>query len=220
MKSLLALTLLFYVSAAKAAAPAVEISYSESADYICSVFRGSEIKEEWQADLKSRMPDFERQWQALGPKLLTEVEKITGKAFSQAQISAHLTLCDVPSDSFLGAVVNMRYALASFTATPVSLQYKVSVLFHEILHKFLDEHLPSESILLSEHQDENKRVLNHLHLLALEKAVYLQLGLTEELKEVITVDGQLPGGAYKRAWEIINQTDDEYLKYISELRLA
>jgi len=28
--------------------------------------------------------------------------------------------------------------------------------------------------------------------------------------------GQLPNGAYKRAWQIINATDDEYLKYVAE----
>jgi hypothetical protein len=221
MKALLALLFLFYVAEVKAVAPAVDISYNESVDWLCSVFRGSDIKEEWQSDLKNRLPEFEQQWNAVGPKLLTEVEKFTGKSFPQEQIkiSAHLTLCDVPSDSFLGTVVNMRYALASYTTTPVSLQYKISVLFHEMLHKFLDEHLPTHSRLLSEHQGENKRVLNHLHLLALEKAVYLRLGLAEELKEVIAVDGQLPNGAYKRAWELVNRTDNKYIKYVDELRV-
>jgi len=210
---------LFYGLDANAAPPTIEISYNESADWLCSWLRGSAIQEEWKDDLRNNLPKFEQQWRSLGPALLAETEKITGKAFTQSEVTAHLTLCDVPSDSFLGAVVNMRYALASFTPTPVSLNYKVSVLFHELLHKFLREHLPEQSPLLSEHQTENPRVLNHLHLLALEKAVYLQLGLTAELAELISIDEQLPSGAYKRAWEIVNQSPDEYLKYLNELRL-
>ena len=39
-----------------------------------------------------------------------------------------------------------------------------------------------------------------------------------DLVEVIKIDGELPGGYYKRAWEIVNQTDGTYLKYMSELR--
>ncbi|MBI5860885.1 MAG: hypothetical protein HZB64_01675 [Rhodocyclales bacterium] len=113
---------------------------------------------------------------------------------------------------------DMRYALASFIPTPVPLRYKVNVLFHEILHKFLNDHMPIHSRLLSEHQNESKRVKKHLHLFALEKAVSLELGLTSELKEVIDIDGQLPGGSYKKAWEIVNQTDGEYLKYVDEIR--
>ena len=218
MRSLFVLVLLLWVGRAEAAPPAVDFSYNESLDGICSLVRGSAIKAAWKAELKHDLPDFEQQWATLGPKLMATTEKITGKQFTQKNITAHLTLCDIPSDSFLGVVVNMRYALASFTPTPVPLRYKISVLFHEILHKFLNDHMPTQSRLLSEHQNEGKRVKNHLHLLALEKAVYLELGLTSELKEIIDIDGQLPGGAYKRAWEIVNQTDGEYLKYVDEIR--
>lgn len=218
MRSLFVLVLLFCVGRAEAAPPAVDFSYNESLDGMCSWVRGSAIKEEWKAELKRNLPDFEHQWAVLGPELMATTEKITGKPFTQKNITARLTLCDVPSDSFLGVVVNMRYALASFTLTPVPLRYKISVLFHEILHKFLNDHMPIQSRLLSEHLNESKRVKNHLHLLALEKAVYLELGLTSELKEIIDIDGQLPGGAYKRAWAIVNQTEDEYLKYVAEIR--
>jgi hypothetical protein len=55
-----------------------------------------------------------------------------------------------------------------------------------------------------------------LHLLALQKAVLLKLNAIDELADVIRIDSQLPGGYYKRAWEIINATDTEYLKYVAE----
>jgi hypothetical protein len=33
----------------------------------------------------------------------------------------------------------------------------------------------------------------------------------------ISVDSVLPGAYYKRAWELVNATDTEYLKYVAEL---
>ena len=218
MRSLLVILPLLWAVSAQAVPPNVSFSYSESLDKLCSWVHGPAIEDAWKAELERRLPEFEHQWDILGPELMATTEKITGKLFTQKNITARLTLCNVPSDSFLGVVVNMRYALASFTPSPVSLRYKTSVLFHEILHKFLDDHMPARSRLLSRHQDESKRVRQHLHLFALEKAVYLKLGLASDLREIIDVDGRLPDGSYKRAWEIINETDTEYMKYVDEIR--
>jgi len=44
--------------------------------------------------------------------------------------------------------------------------------------------------------------------------------MTNELAEVIDIDGQLPDGLYKRAWEIVNQENDAYLGYVDELKGA
>jgi hypothetical protein len=125
----------------------------------------------------------------------------------------------VPSENFgPDILVNMRYALASFTAQPVSVRYKANILFHELLHGLLQDAVPKDSPLLAAHKDENERVRDHLHLLALMKAVFLDQGMPSDLAEVIEIDGELPGGYYKRAWEIVNQTDDTCLKFVSELR--
>jgi len=111
----------------------------------------------------------------------------------------------------------MRYALRSFTPEPVSLRYKVDTLFHELLHIFISRHPIENSGLLKEHATEEERVRDHMHLLALQKAVLLKLNEPDALKEVIAVDSALPGGYYKRAWELVNATDKEYLKYVAEL---
>ena len=54
-------------------------------------------------------------------------------------------------------------------------------------------------------------------MLALQKAVLLKLNEPDALKEVIAVDSALPGGYYKRAWELVNAIDKEYLKHVAEL---
>jgi hypothetical protein len=198
----------------------VKVEYDAAEDVTCSKLPGGSIKEEWKAELLSREPEFIRLWEAEGPRLVAATEAISGKDFPSQEIIARLTLCSVPSESFpeTGRVtINMRFALRSFTPEPVSMRYKVDTLFHELLHIFLQRHPIANSALLKEHAKEDERVRDHLHLLSLQKAVLLKLNQPDALKEVIGVDSMLPGGYYKRAWDLVNATDTDYLKYVAEL---
>jgi len=195
----------------------VKVKYDASEDVSCSK---DSIKEEWKAELLSREPEFISLWEAEGPRLLAATESLSGKDFPSLEITARLTLCNVPSESFpeTGRVtINMRYALRSFTPEPVSMRYKVNTLFHELLHIFLQRHPIANSALLKEHASEDERVRDHLHLLALQKAALLKVNQADTLKEVIAVDSMLPGGYYKRAWELVNATYTEYVRYVTEL---
>jgi hypothetical protein len=208
------------VCASHAAVPRVKVEYSPSEDLECSAPPGIPIKEEWKSELLSRQSEFVTLWEAESPRLIAAAEAISGKSFPPQEITARLTLCNAPSESFpeKGRVtINMRYALRSFTPEPVPLRYKVDTLFHELLHVFLNQHPVKTSDLLKQHAAEVERVRDHLHLLALQKAVLLKLNERDALKDVIAVDSMLPGGYYKRAWELVNATDNEYLKYVAEL---
>ena len=200
-----------------AAAPKIDIEYSPTFDSICSLVKSGNIKDEWKKELVQRQPELEALWESIGPALISSVEEITGKAFPDDDQTVRLTLCELPSQSFFGISVNMRYALSSFTDEPVPLRYKADTIFHELLHKFIAEHQPKDSPLLKAHINEPERTRDHLHLLALQKAVLLKLNAIDELADVVRIDSQLPGGYYKRAWEIINATDTEYLKYVDEI---
>jgi len=204
--------------AALAAPPSVNITYGQVFDAGCSILRGSSIQPEWKRELENIQPAFVALWAKSGSRLLAKVEELTGKGFQSDSVNVRLTLCDLPSDSRLGIQVNMRYALSSFTPQPVPLRYKVNVLAHELLHEFLREHPVSDSALLRLNALEDERVRNHLHLLALMKAALLELGEREALDELIRIDGQLPGGIYKRAWELVNQMPEEYMRYVREIR--
>jgi hypothetical protein len=206
-----------FASSAYAGQPTITVSYSQTLDSACSIFRGGAIKDEWKAELTSRQAEFENLWKTVGPKLIETTEVITGKSFPAEHFTARLTLCNMPSQSIVGISINMRYALKSFIQPPVSMRYKVDTLFHELLHEFLAETPVKDSILLKQHASEPERTRDHLHLLALQKAVLLKLNETEALKDVIAIDSLLPGGYYKRAWEIINATDTEYLQYVAEI---
>jgi hypothetical protein len=132
-------------------------------------------------------------------------------------VTANLTLCDLPSQSIAGISVNMRYALRSFTPNPVPMRYKVDTLFHELLHDYIARHPVGRSPLLARHAAETACVRSHLHLLALQKAVLLELGQRDELRTVVATDSQLPSGCYRRAWALVNASDTEYSRYVAEL---
>jgi hypothetical protein len=199
--------------------PTVSISYSQEQDSACAANERYVIEKQWSDELEQDLARIHKLWDELGPKLLATTEEITGKEFSQREADIRLTLCNVPSESTGREIkVNMRYALHSFTKEPVPLRYKVSIFYHELLHGFIDKNLSPQSRLLAEHAGEPERVRDHLHLLALEKAVYLRLGLKEELAEIIKIDGELPNGFYKRAWEIVSEDERTYLKYVEELK--
>lgn len=208
---------LLAVEPACAAQAQVHILYNPAMDSACSFLRNATIKDEWKAELSLRKAEFEGIWQEHGPRMILAAETITGKSFP-ADIDAHLSLCDLPSQSMVGVSINMRYALNSFTATPVPLRYKADTLFHELLHVLLSSYSLSNSSLLAQHAAEHERVRSHLHLLALQKAVLIQLREPEILKQLIAIDSQLPSGHYRRAWDIVNATDTTYLQYVEELR--
>ena len=202
---------------AQAAKPQVSFVYGQTFDFTCSLFFGGSIKDEWKAELVSRMPELEELWAKVGPKQIEAAEEITGKPFPEGEITTRLTLCNLPSQSFFGISVNMRYALKSFVSPPVSMRDKVETVFHELLHVFLSRHPVSGSELLVVHAAEPWCVRNHLHLLALHKAVLLKRQEPDVLRDVVSVAGQLPNGCYKRAWELVNATEDEYARYVAEL---
>ena len=214
----LAFVLLLACSCSVKSAPArVTVAYYPTLDAVCAVLRGSEVKEEWRSELIARRPEFEALTSTLAPRFIAAAEAITGRAFPDGSTTVYLTLCDVPSQSKFGVSVNMRYALASFTASPVPLRYKVDTLLHELLHRFIASHPPLSSGLLETHRAETQCVRNHLHLLALQKTVLLKLGDRDALQSVIDVDSQLPGGCYKRAWALVNATETEHARYVAEL---
>lgn len=194
----------------------ISIAYSPVLDTACAALRTERIDAAWKAELSSRLPEYLSSWNATGPGMLSAAEAIAGiQRPDRARV--YLTLCSAPSRSFLGTTVNMRFALHSYTSTPVPLRYKVDVQFHELLHIMLDGHLPRHSKTLPAERGESSCVRNHVHLFALQKAVLRELGQDNALADVIRIDSQLPNGCYRDAWAAVNESDTRYLDYLAEL---
>jgi hypothetical protein len=197
-----------------------DVVYDEAQDRSCATSRGYDIKNEWVKELNEVLPGFRDLWRTKGPALFNAAASLTQRSVEPFMVPVRLGLCDTPSQSFSGPSVNMRFALRTFTTSPVPLRYKIDTAFHESLHGFVGQNAPSQSPLLALHRSESACVLNHLHLLALQKAVLLAIGDTAALEQVVAVDSQLPSGCYKRTWILVNETDGTYKRYVAELTRA
>lgn len=213
MPRLLPLTLLVFANGLATAQAADGVRFEVVAADACG---GRPPLPAWEQELHERMPEFVALWQRVGPELAQAVRSITGQPFEPDGRVA-LTLCETPSNAFFGVTVNMRYALRSFTPSPVPLRYKVDTVFHELLHGFVGRTVPPASPALAAHASESRCVRNHLHLLALQKAVLLRTGAASALDDVVANDSLLPSGCYRRAWALVNETPDTYQRFVREL---
>jgi hypothetical protein len=205
-----------FVPKASASAPLVTLSYAADFDQACSQQTKYQIDPAWVSELTTRLPEFNADWAKDGPTLLRTSEEIVGKPFQERDIWVSLSACSLPSVSD-PLLVNMRFSLSSFTPAPLAQDVTVSIIFHEILHRYLLGRIPPNSPLLSKYKGESDTVKAHLHLLALQKGVYLKLGRVATLQRVTEKDQELPNRAYARAWEIVNSSEN-YQSFISELR--
>lgn len=196
--------------------PKITIFYASTFDNICTNKTSYKIDPAWVQDLKNQLPTWKKLWNKEGVLLLNTTIKLTGILFEQKNFQTSLSLCSFPSIS-APLIVNARYALRSFSDYPVSNSVFISTIYHELLHSYIDSFLPKKTPLLIKYKNETKGVLDHLHLLALEKAVYLQLGWKFKLKLIIAKDKSLPNNDYKRAWKIINKKEG-YENFITELK--
>lgn len=203
---------------AGAQTPLIRAYYSPDEDAACETARGYVIKPEWKLELTERLPEFLAEIDRELPRMLAAASAVTGKPFPSSEYRVRLSLCDVASHSGPVPQINMRFAMSSFTHQPVPLRYKLDTVVHELLHSMVVRFEPAKSALLRQQAAEPMCVRNHLHLLALQKAVLLQLGAEGEYRQLVGIDSLLPGGCYKRAWAIVNERDETYLQFVAELR--
>ena len=196
--------------------PKETIFYASIFDSVCTTKTSYKIDPVWTQEVADQLPAWRRLWDQEGTLLLKTTIKLIDRSFAQQNFQVSLSLCSFPSMS-TPLIINTRYALQSFTDHPIPDYVFISTIYHELLHNYIDSFLPKNTPLLKKYRSESKGVLNHLHLFALEKAVYLQLGWQSKLQKIIVKDESLPNNDYKRAWEIVNKKEN-YKDFISELK--
>lgn len=185
-------------------------------DRSCSRLTESEVPKEQIEELLARLESFQAYWDREGPPLLATMIAATGQPFRQREIIATMSLCDFPSMSH-PLLINMRRFMDSGPQDPPrSMPMFAALVFHELLHIYVSDRLES-SPLREKYKDEPGSVKSHMHLMALMKKVYLELGRQEVLEEIIAKD-QKPGRPiYARSWQIVNELEG-YQPFVDELK--
>jgi len=185
-------------------------------DRACSELGKTEIPVERIEELNERLGEFQKHWDQEGARLLEAMIAATGKPFKQTELVAVMSLCEFPSMSH-PLLINMRRFLESGPEDPPrSMSSFLSLVFHELLHIYVDDNLEN-SPLSEKYAEEPGSVKSHMHLMAMMKKVYLQLGLEAELQQVINEDRKAGRPIYLRSWEIVNELEG-YQPLVDELK--
>lgn len=179
----------------------------------------SSITDQQLAALNNLIPTLQKSWDKESSNLLTTVSSLLNRNFEvgRKEVTVNLILCATLSSMSYPLLINIQKFVPSTTMQSYPVWYFTSVLFHELLHRFIYYHYRTmDSALLTKYKHEERTVLQHLHLLSLMKYVYLTNHKNRELELIIKLDSNSSNPSYKRAWEIVNNIE-RYEIFIAEL---
>lgn len=173
------------------------------------------------SELAVRVPFFQSEWDARGPKLLATAAEIVGKPFEMRDLQAAVFLC--PSLPFMGTP--LAFNVTSYVAgtakeiglaKPTDVFYFVSTAFHEILHKYIDDILEKRPSAVLARTKDSALYESHLHLFALQKRAFEKAGLGSRLWEIQYLEAS-HGEDYARAWKAVHGDPKLEAELIAEL---
>ena len=179
------------------------------------------FEEKWD-ELTDWIPEIQEEWESKEKRVLEITVNLLSKGFRRRELSAALILSPLPSMSY-PLVINVSTFLKSSKDQKPRF-YFFSTVYHELLHRYLNEGFSvdvlSSSPLLRKYIDrrEPRAVISHLHLFAVQKWVYLNIGKEEELRKIVQWNSEADDLAYARAWTIVNELDG-LEAYIKELQV-
>lgn len=203
--------------------PVVSLEYTPLFDTTYARMASKPLDEACQAELRERLPEFRAAWEREGPLLLQTAAEQVKIPFRFHETRAALVVARFPSLSH-PLILNAHEYLRSANApnTPQPMEVFVDTVFHEVLHRYIDNVLGGydaavSTPLLQKYAQENLVVRNHLHLYALQTVVYGQLHKREQLVAVIASEQKLMRAVdFARARKIV--ADETPAAFLSELQ--
>lgn len=197
----------------------------------------------YRAAVVSELPRFQQSWDAAAPDLLAATVRGGNHPFERKDVAVALFLCPrLPSMGTPLSINVIAYLKAAVpdipTLTdldgdgvrdPLPQSLFVAITYHELLHKYLNDvaDLTSSPLLdglpgtfTADLSERDVMLLKaHLHLFALRRWVYEDVGLHAQFPLVKAIE-QSHGPAYRRAWEMVHDRTDYYQRLLDEIRAA
>lgn len=178
---------------------------------------GRYVNSSEQHALKQELPTLIQAWHDDAPDLFGEVFAYFKRGFQTKNITALINLSHRRAGFFyFYSLKFIVLGLSSFlekniiwTSTISDEEHFTSLVFHELLHLWLFENMAiNKSPLLEKYKYEHHHVQSHIHLMAIEKMVYLKLNRPDMVDMLAELYSKpfFPI-AYKRAWEIVNDIE-------------
>lgn len=178
-----------------------------------------------QRAFEQKFPALVAAWECRAPALFNELFAVVPVGFSQKKRTAIMCLCapygGYGSKHFLFLLVRsfIEQELQTPWASSISREDAfVDLVFHELLHVWVDEHINGKSALLLKYVDEASEVREHIHLMAIQKMVYLKLNRLDMIEYLDNSYRNVTSTAdYSRAWQIVNDIEG-YVTVIDDLK--
>jgi hypothetical protein len=183
-------------------------------DRECGAVTQKPVQDEWTAEVFNRLDEFQGLWDEEGTVYMQTALKEVGVPFPYKEMQATLTVCELSSMSS-PLIIYVRRFLSS-AEKPLPKWAFAEILFHEVMHTYTRDVYDASS-LRKKYASESPVVLNHLHVMALEKFVLQKLNKPEMLEWVDNRYRNTFPPSYKRAWEIVNDIEG-HEAFIKELK--
>jgi hypothetical protein len=205
------------------AAPEIFIEQGEAFDFQCSQFvPNSGVSDADTEKVAELLPKVQTIWEKNGRPLLLGMEKLTSRDFKRKELSVTLITCRVVVAVSHPTVVNMRPFLKMGIVGNEAIL--TDTIFHELTHRFLDEHFADRldvksknaTRLIRKYAKDGPIVLAHIHLFALEKTVYNALGRYNDWKTAEAFMRKIAEPNYVKALDIVAKEGES--GFMKELR--
>jgi len=164
--------------------------------------------------VKKLFGPFESVWLENGVRLLEATSDLLAKEWKRRELTCTLVVHPEQSSNSHPLILNVRkyYKMEEFT--PELKRQFIDTLYHELLHRMLDDYWQNNLEVgefplpaLESYKDEDIFVLAHLHLYAVQEAVFRKLKMDVEWEEMKTWVGHK---SYQRALQIVAEEGYQY----------
>jgi hypothetical protein len=213
-------------SAEPAPVPKISIDYPGVIEFNCKALGLKTGDPSMVAELRERLPAWRAAWDKDGPPLLAELRRTVGKPYKFRESIAVLHTCEGLNSISYPLILNARKSLTGGIYGG-RIDLFVDDVFHELTHRYIrdilgnDDRLPfKETPMMLKYQAEAPFVRTHLHLYALQKAIYLRLGLVDTWNAEVSNKRGRPAevAPYIRALDIVDAEGSDV--FIAELKNA
>ena len=204
--------------------PEITIDYPGVIEYNCKTLGLNTGDPSMIAELREQLPVWRAAWNKDGPPLLAALRKTVGKPFKFRESIAILQTCEGLHSTSYPLILNARKSLTGGVYNG-RVDLFVNDIFHELTHRYIrdilgdGDRLPfKETPMMLKYQAEAPFVRTHLHLYALHKVIYRELGLVKTWNAEVSNIRRRPDevAPYIRALDIIDAEGPDV--FIAELK--
>ena len=142
---------------------------------------GSAFNEKWLTEIRQRMFEFQNSWDSVAPQLFKVFIQEFKHDFKRKEYSVALSVCPDSPSMPKPLILNVSRYLRSYMSPkkPKEMRQFTDVVFHELIHLWLNENFNYETTIKTKYKSEGDSVVNHIHLFAIESLVLEKAGLSD-----------------------------------------